>query len=180
MRCPAFSTATRLPGQVLSGGYHGPGGNGNGHRHHGHGGNGHAKKVMKRRKSHMKQGRNRAACAAYGAVLLIQKCGFTIEAAIACTGSTTGYIDAMKWIMASGDESLLDRVLHGQIDIFMAAERVRPLVELKTAYAKLTAGQRIKWAAEENPNRVFEEVIVPASALAREFVFVEEATNGIA
>ena len=82
MRCPAFSTATRLPGQVLSGGYHGPGGNGNRHRHHGHGGNGHAKKVMKRRKSHMKQGRNRAACAAYGAVLLIQKCGFTIEAAI--------------------------------------------------------------------------------------------------
>jgi len=115
-----------------------------------------------------------------GAVLLIQKCGFTIEAAIACTGSTTGYIDAMKWIMASGDESLLDRVLHGQIDIFKAAERVRPLVEMKTAYAKLTAGQRIKWAAEENPNRVFEEVIVPASALAREFVFVEEATNGIA
>lgn len=171
MKCPTLSTATRLPGLVLSNGHFGVRRNGNGHGlgenghgENGRGGNGHAAvKVMKRRRSHMWKGLNRAACAAYGAVLLIQKCGFTIEQAIACTGSNTTYIDAMGWLVADDDQSLLGDVLHGQGDIVYAAKQVRPLVELRTAYGKLSPQQRIQWAEEEGPNILFDEVIVPAA-----------------
>jgi len=166
----ALNTSVRSPGQVLSNGHFGVSGNGNGHGHRGHGGNGHiqpkAVKVTKRRKPHMKHGLNQAAAHAYGAALLMFKAGFTIAQAIACTGSSTDYIDAMKWIMASGDQDLLDRVLHGQRDIFYVATQVRPLVEMRAAYQKLTPKQRIEWAAAENPNRVFDEVIVPASVVS--------------
>jgi hypothetical protein len=91
------------------------------------------KKVLKRRKPWMKNGLNQAAVHAYGAVLLI-KIGLTTDQAIAATGSSTGYINAMKWIVASGDQDLLDHVLHGQVDVFDAATQVRPIVELKTAF----------------------------------------------
>jgi hypothetical protein len=131
----------------------------------GHARNGHSKKT-RRAKPHMKNGLNQAACHALGAVLLIRKCGATIDQAIAYTTSNTTYIEAMKWIVANGDMELLGRVLHGRIDIFDAAEKVRPMVEIKAAYKKLTAEQRITWAAEEDPNTLFNEVIVPASVVS--------------
>jgi len=123
-------------------------------------------KKTRRAKPHKKNGLNQAACHAYGAVLLITRCGFTIEQAIACTGSHTNYIEAMKWVVASGDAMLLDDVLHGYVDIFIAAKRVRPLVELRAAYKKLTPKQRIYWAVDENPNILFNEIIVPASVIS--------------
>jgi len=73
----------------------------------------------------------------------------------------------MKSILASGDQHLLDRVLNDQVGIFAAAAQVRPLVEMKTAFAKLSEEQRINWATEEDPNRLFEQVIVPAAAKQR-------------
>jgi hypothetical protein len=91
----------------------------------------------------MKNGQNQAACHAYGAVLLIATCGFSIEQAIACTTSHTNYVAAMTWILASGDEDLLARVIGGHVDIFDAAKQVRPMVEMKAAYKKLTPEQRI-------------------------------------
>jgi len=156
MRCPAaFTTATRPVEQVLSNG-HGGNGVGNG-----------TKQVLKRPKPRMKNGRNQAAWRAYGAALLHTRVGLTIEQAIACTGSHTDYVDAIEWIMASGDQDLLDCVLYGRVGIFDAAEQVRPLVELRTAYKKLTPDQRVAWAVEENPDRLFEQVVVPASARQR-------------
>jgi hypothetical protein len=92
-------------------------------------------------------------------------CGFTIEQAIACTGSTAQYIDWMKWIMAANDPALLHQVIHGHADIFDAAKQVRPMVEMKAmkaAYKKLTPEQRIAWAAQENLDVVFDQVIAPA------------------
>jgi len=166
-------TSTRLPGLVLFPTHPGTRGNGNGHdhhHHHHHGGNGHAKsgavKVMKHRKPQMKNGLNQAACRALGAVLLMHKCNLTIAQAISCTGSCTDYIGSMKWIVAQDDPSLVWDVLHGQIDIFDAAAKVRPQVEMKTAYSKLTPEQRINWAAEANPTVLFDEVIGPAATAA--------------
>ena len=173
-----LNTSTRLPGQVANDNGHL---NGNGHGHHDHlgfGGNGHAKvgesteqpaKKTRRVKPHMKNGRNQAAWRAYGAVRLMQS-GLTIDQAIACTGSHTNYIVAMKWIVANDDQNLLDDVLHGRVDIFDAARQVRPLVEIRALYKKLTPAQRITWAVEENPDRVFEEVIVQASAMTKTMV----------
>jgi hypothetical protein len=109
-------------------------------------------KKTRRAKPHMWHGLNRAACQAYGAALLIMKCGFTIEQAIACTGSHTNYIDAMRWIVESDDPALLRRVLYGRADIFDAAAQVRPLIEMRAAFKKLTSEQRIDWAVEENPD----------------------------
>jgi hypothetical protein len=131
------------------------------------GANGHARNghVKKRAKPHMKNGLNQAACRAYGAVLLHLKCGFTIDHAIACTGSHTNYVVAMKWIVVSRDQYLLERVLRGRLDLFDMAEQVRPMVELKAAYKKLTPKQRITWAVEEDPNVLFEQVIAPAAAV---------------
>ena len=129
------------------------------------GANGHARNrhVKKRAKPHVKNGLNHAACRAYGAVLL-HKCGFTIDQAIACTGSHTNYVVAMKWIVVSRNQHLLELVLRGRLDLFEVAEQVRPMAEIKAAYKKLTSEQRITWAAEEDPDRMFEEVIAPASA----------------
>jgi hypothetical protein len=133
-------------------------------------GNGHAKepkpaKTTRYAKPQIKNGRRQAACAAYGAVLLVQKCGFTNQQAIACTGANHNYIGAMKWIVASGDLGLLHDVLHDRGDIFYAAEQVRPLVEIKNAYAKLTSEQRIQWGVEENPDKLFDDVVFPAAVM---------------
>ena len=143
-------------------------GNGNGRGHPGLGGKQQilAKKT-RRAKPHMWHGLNRAACQAYGAALLIMKCGFTIEQAIACTGSHTNYIDAMRWIVESDDPALLRRVLYGRADIFDAAAQVRPLIEMRAAFKKLTSEQRIAWAVEENPDLMFEKVIVPVRPCRR-------------
>jgi hypothetical protein len=155
-------------------GHLGARGNGNGHADHDVGGNGRtefdrsvkSKKKTRGPKPRVRHGRNQAACHAYGAVLLV-RCGLTIEEAIACTTSSTNYVTAMKSILASGDQHLLDRVLNDQVGIFAAAAQVRPLVEMKTAFAKLSEEQRINWATEEDPNRLFEQVIVPAAAKQR-------------
>jgi hypothetical protein len=96
--------------------------------------------------------------------VLLHKCGFTIDQAIACTGSHTNYVVAMKWIVVSRNQHLLELVLRGRLDLFEVAEQVRPMAEIKAAYKKLTSEQRITWAAEEDPDRMFEEVIAPASA----------------
>lgn len=114
----------------------------------------------------MKNGRNQAACVAFGAIMLIQKCGFTIEQAIACTGSCAAYIDAMKWLVASGEFDLLAIVLHGQTDLFWAAKRVRPLVEMEDAYDRLSPQQRITWARKKGPDLLFDEVVAPAAVVA--------------
>jgi hypothetical protein len=162
--------------------------NGNGVDGNGSAGNGSAAnggsvkqagKRVRRVKPHVKNGYNQAACRAYGAVYLVQKCGFSIEAAIACTGSNTNYVIAMKWVVASGDETLLDHVLRNQRDIFWAAEQVRPMVEIKAAYKKLTSEQRIAWAMEENPNRLFDETIIPALSMQKT-VMAEPAITDVA
>jgi hypothetical protein len=129
--------------------------NGNGHTRNGY--------VKKHAKPHMKNGLNQAACHAYGAVLLVLKFGFTIDQAIACTGSHTNYVVAMKWIVVSRNQHLLDHVLRGRLDLFDVAEQVRPMVEIKAAYKKLTPAQRITWAAEEGAEKLFDEVIGPAA-----------------
>src|SRR5262245_2103450 len=103
--------------------------NGNGHVHeraHANGGNGH--RVRRRAKPHMKNGLNQAACRAFGAVLLVLKCGFTVDHAIACTGSHTNYVVAMKWLLVNRDWDLVEGVLRGRLDLFDVAEQVRPMV----------------------------------------------------
>jgi hypothetical protein len=119
MKAPAFSTATRSPEQVLSNGHLGA-----------------RRKVMKNPKPRMKHGLNRANCAALGAVLLMRTYGVTIEQAIGLTGANARYIGAMKWIVAHGDNDLLGRVLHNQLDLVCTARRVRPLVTMKSALAR--------------------------------------------
>jgi hypothetical protein len=154
------------------------------HSGNGFGGNGHAEfgkttkpaKKTRRVKPHLKNGHNQAACRAYGAALLILKCNFTIDQAIACTGSHTNYIVAMKWIMANGDWGVLDRVLRGRLDLFSMAAQVRPMVEIKAAYRKLAPKQRIAWAAEEGAEKLFDEVIGPATVSG----FAGEVTNATA
>jgi hypothetical protein len=122
--------------------------------------------VLKLRKPHMRRGLNSAAARAFGAVMLIQRCGFTFEQAILCTGSCAGYINAMRWIVESGDQDLLRRVLHGELDIFYAAKQVRPLIEFEAAYAKLTSEQVVQWAAKKGADFLFDKVVVPAAAMA--------------
>src|SRR5262249_22650462 len=107
--------------------------NGNGHARGGANGHARNRHVKKRAKPHVKNGLNQAACRAYGAALLHLKCGLTIDHAIACTGSHTNYVVAMKWIVASNNEHLLDLVLRGRLDLFDVAEQLRPMVEVKAA-----------------------------------------------
>jgi len=44
---------------------------------------------------------------------------------------------------------------------------MRSLIEMRAAFKKLTSEQRIAWAVEENPDLMFEKVIVPASAMQK-------------
>jgi len=154
-----------FPQQVFFDGY----GQGNGHAHHnghrnGNGvdGNGHTKLVTKRSKSRMKNGWSRAACAAFGAAMLVLQCGFTFNLAIACTGTDTSYLSAMLWVVKSGDEELLSRVLDGEIKTTVAGRMVRPLVEMRAAFKAASPAQRIIWAMENSLEELFDDVIIPA------------------
>jgi hypothetical protein len=65
-----------------------------------------------------------------------------------------------------GDPELLVAVLAGEVPLLPTAARLKPIVKAMRAFGALSHSDRIEFARREGPERLFNEVIIPASAPA--------------
>lgn len=83
------------------------------------------------------------------------------EAAILC-GSSVKYIRAIEAVIQHDDPRLIDQILLGKISLMMAANLLRKRTRLVNAYHKASPNDRVDAARAIGPDRVFDEMLVPA------------------
>jgi hypothetical protein len=64
----------------------------------------------------------------------------TLEDAAAHVGSCKPYVEAAITLIKSDDQQLIQRVMHGNVSILVAAESVKPLVMLLAGFAQASPG----------------------------------------
>ena len=84
------------------------------------------------------------------------------EAAILC-GSSVPYIAALELVLQHDDPRLVDQILRGKIPLMVAAGLLRKRGNLVKSFRQASPKDRVDAARVLGPERIFDEVLVPAS-----------------
>jgi hypothetical protein len=84
-----------------------------------------------------------------------------VEAAILC-GSSVPYIAAVELVMQHDDPRLVDQILRGKIPLLMAADLLRKRTNIVKSFRRGSVEDRIDAARVIGPERIFDEMLVPA------------------
>jgi hypothetical protein len=127
----------------------------------------------RRRRPQIRYGIRQSVLQADTALVLVRQHGFSIVDAARRTGSNPTAIEAMAILHDNSDPELLAAVRTGEVPFLPTAARIKPLVRAMKAFNALSNLDRIEWARREDPEKLFNEVIVPASAPAPVDLVVE-------
>jgi hypothetical protein len=83
-------------------------------------------------------------------------------------GSNPAYIRAMVALIRNEDESLINSVLAGELQVLTAAAQVKGLAQLLKAYAMATAETKAAFGRAVGIDDVFDRVVAPALATPAE------------
>jgi hypothetical protein len=72
----------------------------------------------------------------------------------------------MKVVRDNGDVELINDVKADVVSLVPTAKRIKPMVAARKAFAALSDGDKIEFARREGAEKLFNEVIVPASVPA--------------
>jgi len=91
---------------------------------------------------HYRAGRCAAAVRAFTAARL-HSCGYTLVAAAEACGSCVPYVAAADTLLKAENTALIAEVLRGDVQLLVAAGRVKLLADLADAYRKASAADRV-------------------------------------
>ena len=131
---------------------------GSGHRDGHHNGRG-----RRRHRPRVRNGLRQAVLQADTALLLVQQHGFSIADAARRAGASRSYVAAVGLLHDYGDTELLVAVLAGELPLLPTAARIKPLIQAAKAFNNLSDLDRIEWARREGAEKLFNEIIIPAS-----------------
>ena len=77
-------------------------------------------------------------------------------------GANRSYVVAAAAVLQSRDAALIDDVLYGRVPMLEAAKSVRKKVELVRAFGRASEEDRRALGHAVGPDRVFDEVVIPA------------------
>jgi hypothetical protein len=124
--------------------------NGNGRRHHPH--------------ELMRDGLCRAAARAFAAAELYRAPGnaFTLAECVLRHGSSVAYIRAAVALLEHNDPALIDAVVHGRINILVAAKPIMAEMKLIDAFASASPRARAAAGAKIGSGRLWDDMISPS------------------
>jgi len=123
-------------------------GNGNGHRHY---------------HPRIRNGCRLAALRVFtGAQLVLKNEDITPVDAADMVGSNAAYIRVMVALIQTGDQTLINKVLAGDLPVLTAGVQVRGLAVLLKAYKTATAETKAAFGRAVTIDDVFDNVIAPA------------------
>jgi hypothetical protein len=132
----------------------------------------------RRRRPQIRDGVRQAVLQADTALLLVRQLGFSVADAARGTRASHGYVEAMAILHDFGDLELLAAVQAGEVPLLPTAERLKSLVRAMRAFSALSTADQTEFARRENPERLFNDVIVPASVPAPMNLVVEKDPSG--
>jgi hypothetical protein len=121
------------------------------------------RKPRQSRNRQFKNGRRNAAVRAFtGAQLVRSGIAPTIAAAAERTGTTRAYVHAALAVLESENTSLIADVINGRVGLLAAAQQVKQLGALVSAYRQASAADRVAFAKTIGPTVLFDTSLVPA------------------
>jgi hypothetical protein len=127
------------------------------------GSNGSSRRKRQSARRQFKNGRRNAAVRAFtGAQLVRGKIAPTIAAAAERTGTTRAYVQAALAVLESENTGLLTDIINGRVPLLVAAQQVKRLGALVSAYRQASAADRVQFANAIGPSGLFDTSLVPA------------------
>jgi hypothetical protein len=124
--------------------------------------NGKSRRHYQPRHRQFSDGLRLAALRAFTAARLVLRDGMSVHAAAQACGSCTAYVLAALTLIRSENNSLIEKVLYGEITILAAAHEVKRLGVLVAAFRKASAADRVAFARAIGPSVLFDTSLVPA------------------